>query len=182
MAYRVEVGSRADIQLKQLDAVVGAAVERKIMWLSKNAAVMVHRRLVGMLEPQFVDVVDDLAKIVTALNLVLNLAEDFADFVFDCVWTGCFLLEALEIGKELLINEVPEVVTGHRFVVIEFPVSRFRRGPLLPAIWLFENEVIFATIQLCLSRTILLQSVEVFQEEQPRSLLDVIQLGRAARF
>jgi mRNA interferase RelE/StbE len=48
MAYRVEVGSRADIQLKQLDAVVGAAVERKIMWLSKNAAVMVHRRLVGM--------------------------------------------------------------------------------------------------------------------------------------
>src|SRR6266566_1005113 len=42
MAYRVEVGSRADIQLKQLDAVVGAAVERKIMWLSKNAAVMVH--------------------------------------------------------------------------------------------------------------------------------------------
>ena len=48
MAYRVEVGSRADIQLKQLDAVIGAAVERKVMWLSKNAAVMVHRRLVGM--------------------------------------------------------------------------------------------------------------------------------------
>ena len=48
MAYRVEVGSGADIQLKQLDAAVGAAVERKIMWLSKNAAVMVHRRLVGM--------------------------------------------------------------------------------------------------------------------------------------
>ena len=48
MAYRVEVGSRADIQLKQLDAVIGAAVERKVMWLSKNDAVMVHRRLVGM--------------------------------------------------------------------------------------------------------------------------------------
>jgi hypothetical protein len=105
---------------------------------------------------QFVDVVDYLAKIVTALNLVLNLAEDFADFVFDCVWTGCFLLEALERGKELLINEVSEVVTGHRFVVIEFPVGRFRRGPLLPAIWLFENEVVFATVQLGLSRSIFL--------------------------
>jgi len=48
MAYRVEVGSRADVQLKELDVAVGAAVERKIMWLSKNAAAMVHRRLVGM--------------------------------------------------------------------------------------------------------------------------------------
>jgi hypothetical protein len=48
MAYRVEVGSQADAQLAKLDPVIGASVERKIVWLAENAAVMVHRRLVGM--------------------------------------------------------------------------------------------------------------------------------------
>jgi mRNA-degrading endonuclease RelE of RelBE toxin-antitoxin system len=50
MAYRVEVGPRADAQLKELDSAVGSAVERKIIWLAENAAVMIHRRLVGMPE------------------------------------------------------------------------------------------------------------------------------------
>ena len=48
MPYRVEIGSRADAQLAELDSAIGASVERKIIWLAENAAVMVHRRLVGM--------------------------------------------------------------------------------------------------------------------------------------
>jgi mRNA interferase RelE/StbE len=48
MAYRVEVGPKASIQLEKLNAAVGSAVERKIIWLAQNAAVMIHRRLVGM--------------------------------------------------------------------------------------------------------------------------------------
>jgi mRNA interferase RelE/StbE len=48
MAYRVEVGPKARTQLDELDAAVGAAVERRIIWLAQNAATMVHRRLVGM--------------------------------------------------------------------------------------------------------------------------------------
>ncbi len=50
MAYRVEIGSRADKQLADLDAALGASIERKIQWLAENAAGMVHRRLVGMPE------------------------------------------------------------------------------------------------------------------------------------
>ncbi len=34
-------------------------------------------------EAEFIDVVDDLAKVVAALDTVLNLAEDFTDLVFD---------------------------------------------------------------------------------------------------
>ena len=49
-AYRVEIGSKADGQLSNLDAAIGASVERKILWLAENAANMVHRRLVGMPE------------------------------------------------------------------------------------------------------------------------------------
>jgi mRNA interferase RelE/StbE len=50
MSYRVEIGSRADAQLAELDSAIGASVERKILWLAENAAVMIHRRLVGMPE------------------------------------------------------------------------------------------------------------------------------------
>jgi mRNA interferase RelE/StbE len=48
MPYRVEIGSKADAQLTELDTAIGESVERKIQWLAENAAVMVHRRLVGM--------------------------------------------------------------------------------------------------------------------------------------
>ena len=48
MPYRVEIGSGADAQLAALDSAIGASVERKILWLAENAAVVVHRRLVGM--------------------------------------------------------------------------------------------------------------------------------------
>jgi mRNA interferase RelE/StbE len=50
MAYRVEVGRKARAQLDELDPIVGSTVERKIIWLAQNAAVMIHRRLVGMPE------------------------------------------------------------------------------------------------------------------------------------
>lgn len=48
MAYRVEIGPKADVQLSELDPAIGSAVDRKIMWLTENAGVMIHRRLVGM--------------------------------------------------------------------------------------------------------------------------------------
>jgi hypothetical protein len=41
--------------------------------------------LLGLgLEAEFVDVVDDLAQVVAALDAVLYLAEDFADLVLYC--------------------------------------------------------------------------------------------------
>lgn len=48
MSYQVEVGKKADAQLAELDAAIGASIERKILWLAENATSIVHRRLVGM--------------------------------------------------------------------------------------------------------------------------------------
>ncbi len=48
MSYQVEVGKKADAQLAELDAAIGASIERKILWLANNATSIVHRRLVGM--------------------------------------------------------------------------------------------------------------------------------------
>jgi mRNA interferase RelE/StbE len=46
--YQIEAGAKAEAQLAKLDSAIGASVERKILWLSQNAAAMLHRRLVGM--------------------------------------------------------------------------------------------------------------------------------------
>jgi mRNA interferase RelE/StbE len=48
MAYEVEVGPQAQRQLAELDAVIAASIERKILWLAQNASSIIHRRLVGM--------------------------------------------------------------------------------------------------------------------------------------
>jgi mRNA interferase RelE/StbE len=47
-AYRIEIGPKAEAQLAKLDPAIAASVERKILWLSQNAANILHRRLVGM--------------------------------------------------------------------------------------------------------------------------------------
>ena len=73
-------------------------------------------------EAQFVDVVDDLAQVVAALNLVLDLAEDLADIVFDGVRPAGSLRISVQVGKELAVDEVAEVVAGQRLVVIELTV------------------------------------------------------------
>ena len=48
MPYEIEVGTKADRQLVELDAANGSSIERKIFWLGQNAPAIVHRRLVGM--------------------------------------------------------------------------------------------------------------------------------------
>jgi uncharacterized protein with PhoU and TrkA domain len=45
------------------------------------------------LKAQFVDVINDLAQVVAALDAVLNFAEDFADLVFDGVRPGPLALK-----------------------------------------------------------------------------------------
>jgi uncharacterized protein with PhoU and TrkA domain len=80
-------------------------------------------------EAQFVDVVDDLAQVVAALDLVLDLAEDLADLVFDGVRPAGLLLEAVQVGEELAVDEVAQVVAGQRLVVVELAVLVLGRGP-----------------------------------------------------
>jgi len=55
--------------------------------------------LVLRAEAEFVDVVDDLTQVVAALDLVLDLAEDLADLVFDGVRAAGFLFEPVKLRK-----------------------------------------------------------------------------------
>ncbi|MGB2652145.1 MAG: hypothetical protein WBW58_01740 [Candidatus Acidiferrum sp.] len=70
-------------------------------------------------ETKLVNLIDDFAEVVAGLNLVFDFAEDFADFVFDSVGAGSALLEAVEVGEKLEVDEVAEVVAGEGSVVVD---------------------------------------------------------------
>jgi hypothetical protein len=135
--------------------------------------------LVLRAEAQLVDMVDDLAQVVAAADVVLDLAENFADLVFDGVRSAGLVLEAAQVGKQLLVDKVVQVVAGLRAVVVELSVFIFGRGPGFPAIGLVQHEAVLLARKPRLVRPVLLQPVEVFQEQQPRGLLRVVQLGSA---
>ena len=132
-------------------------------------------------EAQGIDVVDDLAHVVAAGDLVLDLAEDLADLVFDRVGAAGLLGEAMQIREELEVDEIAQVVAGQGPVVIELAVLALRRRPVLPAVGFVEDEGVFPAGQGGLIGQVLLEAVEVFEEEQPGRLLGVVELGRAAR-
>ena len=115
-------------------------------------------------EAQFVNVIDNLAQVVAALNLVLDLAEDLPNLVFDGVRAARLLFEAVQVGKELPVHEVAEVVAGQGFVVVEFAVLALGRGPAFPSIGLVEDVGVFLAVQRGLGAFVLLKIVEVFQE------------------
>jgi len=116
-------------------------------------------------EAQFVDVVNDLAQVIAALDFVLNFPEDFADLVFDGVWAGGLGLEAVQIGEELLIDKDQQVIAGHGGIVIELVVFALRRGPSIPTIGLFEDEGVFLSIELGFRDLVVLQIINIFQKQ-----------------
>ena len=55
---------------------------------------------------QLIDPIDDFAEIVAALDLVFQLAKNFADLIFNGVGIFGVGFELFEVGKELLVNKV----------------------------------------------------------------------------
>ena len=191
-AARAVVNFLADLWLDDLDD--GADERARRVILAAVAPGVAHvldlgfvkmRQLVLLglrAEAQFVNVVNDLAQVVAALNLVLNLAENFANLVFDGVRPGGPLLEAVQIGKQLAVDEIAEVVAGQRVVVVELAVLALGRGPRFPAIRLVEDVGVFFPVELGFGGFVLFQPVEIFQEQQPGGLFGVIEFGGATGF
>ncbi len=127
---------------------------------------------------EFVDVVDDLAQVVAALDAVLDLTEDFADLVFDGVRASGLGLEAVQVGEELGVDELDKVVAGHRTVVVDLAVL-FRCGPGFPLIRSIENGAVCPAFERGFGGFVVFEGVEVFQEEQPGCLLSVVEFAPA---
>jgi hypothetical protein len=133
-------------------------------------------------EVQPVDFVDDVTEVVAAGDLFFDFAEDLADLVLDGLGSGGALGEAVEVGEELLVDEVAEVVAGEGLVVVNLAVFVLRRGPDLPLVGLFEDERVFFAFEGGFVGLVVFQFVEVFEEEEPGGLLGVVEFGSASRF
>ena len=94
-------------------------------------------------EAQFVNMVDDLAQVVAAGDLVSDLAKDLSDLVFDRVRPAGLLRKAVQVREQLLIDEIAQIVAGHRFIVVEFAVLALGCCPTFPAIGFIEDERVF---------------------------------------
>ena len=70
---------------------------------------------------RLIDQFQRIAQRIAAAELVFDLAENFADLVFDCVGAFGAGPEAFQIGKQLVVDIFDEIVAGQRLVVIEEP-------------------------------------------------------------
>jgi len=132
-------------------------------------------------EAQAVDQFGHFAQVIAALDTVLDLAEYFADLVFDGEGRGGALLETVQVRKELGVDEVAQVVAGHRVVVVGLAGCGLWRGPTFPTVGRIEDEAVLLAFERSFGGLVLLHRVEVFEEEQPRALLGVVQFAGAAR-
>jgi len=131
---------------------------------------------------QLVDVIDDLAQVVAAVDSVFDLAEDFVDFVFQRVRPAGFLLEALQIGEELSVDKIAQIIPRERLVVVRLAVFILGRGPGIPAVGRVQNVRVGLAVERSLGGFVCFQPVEVFQKQQPGSLLGVVELCGATGF
>jgi hypothetical protein len=109
-------------------------------------------------------VLDDVAQVVAALDLVFDLAEDFTDFVFQRFGVVGFFLEAVQVGEQRLVDEVAQVVACHGGVVVDLAILALGRGPSFPAVGFVEQPSVFFAFQLGFHRLAVFQRVEVFEE------------------
>ena len=87
----------------------------------------------------------------------------------------------MQVGKELAVDKLQQVVTGQRVVVVGLATWRFGRSPDFPAVvWAEDGFVLFA-VQRRLYGLVGFQRVEVFEKQQPGGLFGVVRLAGAAR-
>ncbi len=156
----------------------GVAHALDLLFVQRREFVLFH---LGA-EAQFIHVVDDVAQGVATADLVLDLAEDFANLVFDGVGAGGALLEAVQVGEELAIDKIHQVITGQRAVVVQLAIRILGGSSAFPAVGFIEDVTVALALQHGLSGLVLFQPIQIFQEQQPGRLLGVIEFGGTAAF
>ena len=66
--------------------------------------------------------------------------------------------------------------------MIELAVLAFGRSPYFPSIWLVEDEFVLPVVQSRLGSSVFFKAVKIFQKQEPRGLLGIIELGSTTVF
>src|SRR3569832_1018463 len=84
------------------------------------------------------------------------------------------------IRKELLVDELDQVVAGQRVIVIEGAVLLLGGSPFTPAILALDDVGVRLSREFSLLLPVILQVVEGFEEQHPGGLLGIVEFRRAA--
>ena len=184
------IDALADLRLDHLDHGADERTRRVILaTVAPGIAHVAELRLVEMrelvlfllrAEAELIDQFQRVAQRIAAAELVFDLREDFADLVFDGVGTLGAGAEALQVGKQLVVDVLDEIVAGQRLVVIERAVLLLRRRPHGPAVLGVDDRLVFLARQLGLLLVGALKVVEILEKQNPGGLLGVVQLRGAA--
>ena len=132
-------------------------------------------------ETQAIDVFQCIPERIATGKAVFDFTEDFTDFVFDGIRAGGALFEALQVGEEITVYIVDEVITGKRIVVVKLAIRRFWRGPGRPAVCVVDDVLVGFAVQFGVQRLFLLKIVQVLEKQHPGCLFGVVQFRGAAR-
>ena len=137
--------------------------------------------VLGALETELVDEVDDLAQVVARGNLVLQLGKNLTYLVFQRLGTGGRVLELAKRGEQLTVDKGRQVGTRHGIDRVGGAVGLLGGGPLTPAHVARQDGLVVLAGEQGLVLALTVEVIQVLEEKQPRGLLDVVQLGGASR-
>jgi hypothetical protein len=126
-------------------------------------------------ERQVVNRLQHVAKDVARPDLVAKLGEDFADLILNCLRPGGRLAEGGEVGEQLLINELDQVVTNAGGVVVELAVF-LGRGPFVPAEFAVDDRGVVLAVKFGSVAALGFKVVQVLEKQNRGGLLDIVQL------
>ena len=117
--------------------------------------------------------VQDIAQSVATLEVVLDLAEDLFDFVFDGIGAFRRRFEFRQMRKELAIREVNEIIADQCFVTVGLTVF-FAASPISLSVLRAKRwRVLFAS-EADRRLSLFFQIVKISEKQHPRRLLDVV--------
>ena len=151
---------------------------------SLDIAFIKHRHFVlvlSTLEVEFINHIDDLTHIESGTYLVMQFAKNLAYLIFKTIRLSGGILEVFEVWEKLLIDKLHQVVATHGVDGVEYHLARLRvfllgRCPLAPTIETRNKSLVGLAIKFSFFLTFCFKIIEVFQEQHPWFLLQIVQL------
>ena len=136
--------------------------------------------LLAGLELQAVYLLNDVPEAIAAHQFVAEFGENETDFDLDGGIIRFSLSQVLQIREEFAIHELYEVISYHSVMDVVFPGSGSRHSPGIPPVLFIQDWGIGPATQKSRHFVLFVQIIQVFQEEYPRGLLNIIQFAAAS--
>src|SRR5450759_4449983 len=104
-------------------------------------------------KPEFINTIQNLPKIISALYPVFKFAEYFTNFVFNRISTYCIGFELLEIREKFTVYKICQIITGKSNMEVKFTIfvpfgtaqGKFRASPFLPSVFRTDYRIVCFT-------------------------------------